>query len=163
MSIFLPFEKLTYSTKLSREEALAKLAENIAPEKPFGFGSSKTVSSKPYVGQCHGNAFNVKRAIGYRNSFLPMIKGEVISDTGGTKVHVTMRPSVFVLAFMAFWMTGVGVACVVTIFSADQQDVSFFSYIPFIMLLFGLGMLYGGFKIEANIAKKDLARIFEAR
>ncbi|CAM3386775.1 hypothetical protein FLLO111716_07605 [Flavobacterium longum] len=163
MSIFLPFEKLTYSTKLSREEALAKLAENIAPEKPFGFGTPKTAYDKPYVGQCNGNAFNVKRAIGYRNSFLPMIKGEVVSDISGTKVQVTMRPNVLVLVFMAFWMTGVGAACVFTVFSANKQDLSVFSFIPFVMLFFGIGMLYGGFKIEANIAKKDLARILEAR
>lgn len=163
MSLFLPFEKLTYRTKLSREEALAKLADNIGPEKPFGFGATKTASDKPYVGQCYGNSFDVKRAIGYRNSFLPIIKGEVGSDISGTKVHVTMRPSVLVLVFMAFWMTGVGVACVFTIFSTNKQDLSVFSFIPFVMLLFGIGMLYGGFKIEANIAKKDLARILEAR
>jgi len=163
MSHFLPFENIILTTKLSKEQTFIRLTDNIEAEKSFGFGSHNTTYSKPYIGQIIGDNFEIKRAISYRNSFLPQIKGKVYSEFDGTKIKVNMKPQDFVLVFMTIWFGGVFIGCVATIFALFTQEFTPFFLIPFGMLLFGIALLYGAFKTESSTSKKDLTRIFEAK
>ncbi len=162
MSKFLPFENIIYKTKLSKEQTIQKLTDNIDAEKSFGFGAHNYTYSKPYIGRITGNTFEIKRAINYRNSFLPQIKGEVYSEFDGTRIKVSMKPHTFVLVFMTIWFGGVFIGCLVTTFALFTQNFSPFFLIPFGMLLFGIALLYGAFKTESTTSKKDLTRILEA-
>lgn len=162
MSKFLPIENIVYKTKLSKEQILQKLNDNIEAEKSFGFGAHNYTYSKPYIGQIVGNTFEIKRAISYRNSFLPQIKGEVYSDFNGTKIKVTMKPHTFVLVFMSIWFGGVFLACLATTFELFTQKFSPFFLIPFGMLIFGIVLIFGAFKTESATSKKDLSKILEA-
>lgn len=78
MSQFLPFENIILTTKLSKEQTFIRLTDNIEAEQSFGFGYHNTTYSKPYIGQIIGDNFEIKRAISYRNSFLPQIKAKCI-------------------------------------------------------------------------------------
>jgi hypothetical protein len=162
MSKFLPIENIVYKTKHSKEQTIQKLSENIEAEKSFGFGVNSYTYSKPYIGRVIGSNFEIKRAISYRNSFLPQIKGEVYSEFDGTKIKVNMKPHIFVLVFMTIWFGGVFIGCVATIFALFTQEFTPFFLIPFGMLLFGIALLYGAFKTESSTSKKDLIRILEA-
>ena len=159
---FLPVENLVYKTKLSKEQAIAKLAENIEAKKAFGLSAFNYSYSKPYIGKISGNIFEIERVIQYRNSFLPTIKGEVFSDYEGTKINVHMKPQSFVFVFMLVWVGGVTLGCIVAIIASLTQKFSPFFLIPFAMLLFGVGLFYGAFKSESSTSKKDLKRICEA-
>ena len=162
MSQYLPIENIIYKTKLSKEQTIQKLADNIEAEKSFGFGAHNYTYSKPYIGQIFGNTFEIKRAINYRNSFLPQIKGEVYSEFDGTKIKVKMKPHSFVLVFMTIWFGGVFIGCVATTFALFTQNFSPFFLIPFGMLIFGIVLLLGAFKTESKKSKKDLVQILEA-
>lgn len=162
MNKFLPVENLIYKTKLSKEQAIQKLNDNIEVEKSFGFGINNSTYSKPYIGQIIGNNFEIKRAINYRNSFLPQIKGEIYTEFDGTKIKVNMKPHNFVLIFMGIWFSVVFIACLATTYVLFTQEFSLFSLIPFGMFLFGILLLFGAFKTESSTSKKDLTRIFEA-
>lgn len=162
MSKFLPIENIVYITKLSKEQTIQKLTENIEAEKSFGFGANNYTYSKPYIGRVTGGNFEIKRAISYRNSFLPQIKGEVYSEFDGTKIKVNMKPQAFVLVFMTIWFGGVIIGCIATTFALFTQEFTPALLIPFGMLLFGFALLYGAFKTESSISKNDLMRIFEA-
>lgn len=162
MSKFLPIENIVYKTKLSKEQIVQKLTDNIEAEKSFGFGAHNFTYSKPYIGRIVGNIFEIKRAISYRNSFLPQIKGEIYSDFDGTKIKVNMKPNTFVLVFMTIWFGGVFIGCLATTFALFTQKFSPFFLIPFGMLIFGIALLFGAFKTESTTSKKDLLRILEA-
>src|SRR5919109_98213 len=102
---FLPYERLQIHTALSSEEVLKRLENAIEPKRYFRlFGAS----TKPYQGKVEGSHFEMSRIIGYRNSFLPMIKGDVQSETSGCSVYLTMHPHIVVTVFMIFWLGAVG-------------------------------------------------------
>jgi len=162
MSKLLPIENIVYKTKLSTEQTIQKLTDNIEVEKSFGFGAHNFTYSKPYIGKITGNNFEIKRAISYRNSFLPQIKGEVYSEFDGTKIKVNMKPHSFVLVFMTIWFGGVFIGCIATTFALFTQEFTPFFLIPFGMLIFGIALLYGAFKAESSTSKKDLMEILEA-
>jgi hypothetical protein len=161
---YLPFENITYHTKLDTEEILNKINEIIEPKKTFRmtgiFGSS---DHKPYEGNINENSFDITRIIGYRNSFLPRIKGNIIKDFGRTKVNVKMRVHTFVIVFMFIWFGGVGIGCLAVLASMfGNQNFEPMTLIPFGMLIFGYALITGGFKYESIKSKKYLAELLEA-
>ena len=161
---YLPFENITYTTKLDSEEILNRLNNIIEPRKTFRnngiFGGGH---HKPYEGSINGASFSVTRIINYRNSFLPKINGAVEKDLDGTKINVRMRLHLFVIIFMAIWLIGVGIGCLAFIFTMlDNNKFEPMIFIPFGMLLFGYALVTGGFKYESKKTKKDLAQLFES-
>lgn len=162
MSKYLPVENIVYKTKLSAERAIEKLDDNIEAKEPFGFGTRDYAYSKPYIGWIFGNRFEIERAISYRNSFLPQIKGEVYVEFDGTKIKVSMKPHIFVLIFMAVWFGGIFIACFAMVMKLFADGFSPEFLIPFGMLLFGIALLFGAFKSESSRSKKDLMKILEA-
>ena len=161
---YLPFENITYQTKLDSEEILKRINEIIEPKKTFRmtgiFGSS---DHKPYEGSVNGNSFSITRIIGYRNSFLPRIKGSIKKDFGKTVVNVKMRLHPFVLVFMFIWCGGVGLGFLAFLTSSlEKGTFEPAILIPLAMLLFGYGLTTGGFKYESIKSKKYLAELFEA-
>ena len=166
MMKYLPFENITYRTKLELEEIQKRINEVIEPKKTFRmkgiFGSS---NHKPYEGSVNGNSFSITRIIGYRNSFLPRINGIIKKDFNGNKVNVKMRLHVFVIIFMFIWFGGVGIgflAALVSWFKFGSQNFEPMSLIPFGMLIFGYALVTGGFKYESIKSKKYLAQLLEA-
>lgn len=162
MKKVLPFEKHYLRTRLSKEQVIERLQESIEPEKSFGFGSFNFSYTKPYVGKIYGDTFEIKRAINYRNSFLPLIKGVVNSEIGRTKINITLKPHDFVIAFMTIWFGGVTIGCVATTYVMLTDDFNPFLVIPFAMLLFGIALVVGAFKTESSKSKKDLLTLLEA-
>jgi hypothetical protein len=164
----LPFETLVYHSALSNEELINHLQNEIEAEKSFGLGAQKFTYSKPYIGKVYRSGFEIKRALNYRNSFLPLIKGEIKNDISGSKISVKMKLHDFVKAFMILWLGGVSIACLgglYTLLFTDNADseAGFFIFIPFAMLLFGIAMVSFGFKAESQKSKKDLEEILQAK
>lgn len=164
----LPFEKLIYRSKLTKEELLAHLQNEIEAEKPFRFGVYNFSYSKPYIGKIYNNRFEIKRAINYRNSFLPVIKGEIQNDVNGSKINVKMNLVEIVKVFMIIWLGGVLIACLATSYNliftnSSNSEGGLFILIPFCMLAFGILMVYFGFKTESRKSIKDLEEILKAK
>lgn len=162
---YLPFENITYKTRLDSEEILKRLTDITEPKRPLKksvfFGSS---NHKAYEGSIDVESFNIIRIIGYRNSFLPRIKGNIEKGYSGTKINVKMKLSPFVIAFMFIWFGGVGISCfaVLTLFSS-RSNFDPTKLIPFAMLVFGYAIVTGGFKYESIKTKKYFAELFEAK
>jgi hypothetical protein len=162
MSKYLPIENIEYKTRLSRKEVFQKLHENIEIERSFGFLGNNTIYSKPYIGIVNDHYFKIKRAISYRNSFLPEITGEILEQSGNTRIKVNMKPVSFVIAFMIVWFGGVCVACIAVAFAAFSGRSHVAMLVPFGMLLFGIVLMYGGFKTESKRSINDLKEILKA-
>jgi hypothetical protein len=155
--IFLPIEKITYKTILKEDEIINRLEDIIEPKKIFRGWLFCNNSTRPYEGEIKNNTFKLQRIIGYRNSFLPKIKGVIYNELGGTIIKVKMRLSVFVIVFICIWTIGMGLGCIAFM----TQPLSFFTFIPFGLLLFMYALTMGGFKYESRKSKNDLKYLFE--
>ena len=162
---FLPYERLKIKTRLSADEARKRLNDAIEPKR---FRRWSEANHKPYQGNVEGSYFEISRIIHYRNSFLPIIKGEIQPEMSGSSIHITMRPHGFVIAFMIFWLGGVGFfffAMLVSFISSTTQsnigDASSL-LIPGGMFAFGYALLFGGFKFESIKSKEFLRDLLQA-
>ncbi len=156
---FLPYENITYRTKLPGYEVIKRLSENIEPREFFFFGFNH--DRKTYQGNIEHNGFNISRVTVFRrNSFNPIIKGKLHEDNTGTTIEVKMRLHIFVGLFMIFWFSGVFIGILAAITIAASEPIPFI-LIPFVMLIFGYVLTVGSFKYESIRAKKHLAELFE--
>jgi hypothetical protein len=155
----LPYERLTIETALTVEEAQRRLAEAVEPRKyvrwPF------QPRSKPFEGSVAGEQFEISRVIGYRNSFLPRISGQIRQGPIGATVDITLALHPVVMIFMAVWLLGVGGAGLVAAsvaFSAGAFQP--YGLIPIGMFVFGVLLCTLGFNFEAAKAKSLLKQLF---
>lgn len=168
ISILLPYEHLIIDTYLSTEQAWAMLAEAIEPKKMFRWFLSG--DHKPYQGQLHENGFEVTRIIHYRNSFLPVIKGRIRPNLGGSTIDIRMYPHPLVIVFMVIWLSGAGFgACalfsnmLVSLLQSNKLSVEFLLglVLPAGFLLFGYGLFWGGFKFESLKSRAFFQDLFK--
>jgi hypothetical protein len=163
---FLPYERLKINTALSSQEVLKRLETAIEPKRYFRFFGSGT---KPYQGSVEGSHFEVSRIIGYRNSFLPVIKGDVQGEISGCSVYLTMQPHILVTAFMIFWMGGVGLFFLGFLYSVASSLTQphttdpTLALVPAGMFIFGYALFMGGSKFESIKSKKFFRELLEAR
>ncbi|QJB31310.1 hypothetical protein HF324_07995 [Chitinophaga oryzae] len=166
---FLPIERYTLLTKLSREEIKARLEANVEPKSTrlqVRIGWSKPRTTKPYQGAVSTNGFYISRIINYRNSFLPEIRGEVSHEIVHTAVKIDMQVSWFVRVFMLFWFGAVVaglVLCVGAIINGSRAGDKFdpFLLVPFPMLIFGYLLVRLSFQYEVNKSKKFLRDLLQ--
>lgn len=163
---FLPYERLKINTALSNAEVLKRLDNAIEPKRYFRLFGAVT---KPYQGSIEGSHFEISRIIGYRNSFLPMIKGDVQNEISGCSVYITMQPHILVTAVMILWLGSVGLFFLDSLYSlisslTEPQTINpSLALFPGGMLLFGYAMILGGFKYESTKSKKFFGELLEAR
>ncbi len=103
----LPYERLTLRTSEAPEAVVARLAKMVA----VGWFFLKN-PSQPFRGTLAGRHFKIVRLLGtflglrYRNSWQPVIVGEIVPAPAGTEVRVKMRLHAFVAVFTAAWFAG---------------------------------------------------------
>jgi hypothetical protein len=139
-------------------QAVLERIQALAREQP-GFGQSLKESfgwrkegSPPFIGRVEGNDFKLYRDIGYRNSFLPRIRGRVSAYRDGANIDVTMYLHPFVLVFMLFWLGGVAAGAVTLLGHGKGSE----ALIPLGMFFFGVALPLGGFYPEAIKARRIL-------
>jgi hypothetical protein len=165
----LPFENYILTTKLSIDEVLKRVADNIQQKQSFSFSTSNRNYTKPYTGQIIGMTFTMNRNINYRNSFLPVITGQITTYLGQTQINIKMRPVIFVLIFISFWLGIVGLVCLGTLLvgllqfrQILQNGFSPMLLIPFGMFAFGCLLTHFAFKGESKNSKEFLATLLES-
>ena len=111
----------------------------------------------------------MSRNINYRNSFLPLITGQVTTFLGQTQVNIKMRPVTIVLIFISFWLGVVGLVCLGILLigllkfrQILQEGFSPMLFIPFAMFAFGCLLTHFAFKGESKNSKEFLARLLES-
>src|SRR5450432_1343655 len=60
----------------------------------------------PFIGIVQEDSFKLQRAIRYRNSFLPMVRGRIAPTPTGTRINVTMYIHPLVALFMMVFIFG---------------------------------------------------------
>lgn len=77
MILLIPYTKFTLKTYLSAYETEQRLAAHVEPRK-MRWGLSR--NHKFFSGTLENGKFNLNRIIHYRNSFLPIIVGQIHDD-----------------------------------------------------------------------------------
>jgi len=104
----LHFKKYTFRTQLSSSEVIGRLADNIEPMQNFRTSVFSRNSDKPYEGSISGNSFKLKRLVNFRNKVLPVIKGNISTLPGQTRIDFKMRPGIIILIFLSLCLGIVG-------------------------------------------------------
>lgn len=162
----LPFDRYTLVTRLTVAEVMLRLGANVAPKKLTSnlvvtrWGQKEKLD-KPYAGVINGQHFDISRVINYKNSFLPVIKGEVVHFLGQTEIKVKSSPHIAVLVFSVFWMSMVFLGCVAVTIANIKDGFEPTLLIPFAMLVFGSLLFTIPYKIEARKSKAFLANLLE--
>jgi hypothetical protein len=160
---YLPVENITFKTKLTEKEIITRLSDIIQPKKAFRFSMFSSGSSKSYEGEVNGQTFEIKKIIGYRNSFLPRIHGIIERDFDGLRIKVKMRLHILVIVFLCYWCGGVAIACIAFLFqSFSNSKFNPAAFIPLGMLLFVYVLVMAGFKSESRKSKQYFQSLFEA-
>ena len=161
MSKFLPTNKFTLKTKLSKETVLERLEGVTEPRKLIRFRGFGSKFENDYEGTIGQETFALRRLINYKNSFLPEIGGKFRSDLGGTKVDLTFNMHPFVNGFLVLWVLffSVGGFFMVT---SIQEGYSIFNALPIAFILLFYGVILAVFKYEVKKGKNHLLELFEA-
>jgi hypothetical protein len=154
---FIPWRAFEIRTRWSPEVAAIELKKAI-DQGSLIFGRGETAS---FVGDVRGpRKFRFRRRVGYRNSFLPIIRVAVEpAQEGGACLRVTMRLSWFALAFMTGWMIAATVAALRGLSAALAGHPGGLTALAF--PLFGAVLVGVPFALEARAAEKLLHFIFE--
>jgi hypothetical protein len=159
---FFPYDSFIIKTRLSPEDIQQILHDNVEPN---GWFQLRWNVQKPYGGKIDERKFSISRIIRYRNSFLPIIKGEIIPNSGGSIVRIKMRPYGFTIAFMCFWLGGVSYMFLditgdwflyITQFQPSEYVSLMGIFIPVAFFIFGYTLLLGGYKFEATKSRNFL-------
>lgn len=155
---WLPYETWTEQSSLDPPALAEELRKRI--HKPKIRFSLFSETGKGLEGRVFKKSFEVHRAIGYRNSFLPIISGRLIPHAGGTKVRIKMTLHPFVLAFLFYAGGFLGIMAAAVFFGSDH------AYEPSALPPFlGMGgfmalLTYGGFFAEAGRSRALAEELF---
>ena len=161
--LLLPFEKITYRSRLSEEEIIDRLHDLVETEDFFAYSWSLKTPDHRYQGQIDGSEFKFHRIIFYRNSFLPVIVGNVEQGPdGGTIIHVKMRLHYLVMVFLAYLIQFWSIFFIYSLREFYDSQNSTWESNPILILLAIYAVILLGFKIEANKDKEVLCELFES-
>jgi hypothetical protein len=154
----LPIENIHYLSTLNKEELITLL------KKEIDSNNLSTKNHENYIGKIFANKFELKKVINYKNSFLPVINGEIVDGLNGAKIHVKMKLIGFVKVFIIFWLSMAFIAFITSLVTFLCNDISItIILIPLIMLIFGIALTSIGFKSESKKSIKDLEEILKAK
>lgn len=133
----------------------------VEPRRLLRFGPP----TRPFEGVVGDGSFEVRRIIGYRNSFLPQIRGTISAAAEGTRIAITMSLHPFTLVFTIVWLGGVAAGCLVALVTVIQKGGGNPLMVlgPAGMFAFGWLLAAGGFTFEARKAMALLAKTMGAR
>ena len=152
--LLIPFESLTITTSLTCSEVLRRLDEVVTFPKLFRVARP----AKPYEGTISDKTFRINRIIIGRNSFLPIIKGEIHPQPFGCSIKIRMSLHEIVTAFLILWLWTTGSIGMFSLFAWLVEPSVGPIFLPILgMFIFGWLVCLIPFKIEAKAATKFLS------
>jgi|SRR2546428_13836372 len=153
--VLLPYERVSVRSAVPLAELQRKLADSVEPRKWRWPWQTK---HRAFEGRVEGTRFKINCVIHYRNSFLPVIEGELRENSDGVTLHAILRLHRFVAVFMTLWIGGVLTGAIAFLLGRGNDPRALVA-VPFGMALFGYGLTMGAFKTEARRARRLLEEL----
>jgi hypothetical protein len=148
----LPFERITFLTKLSESEIFNKLSnEYVEPYQfKYFYVAEFQPKIKPYVGTVDRQGFTIRRNVPYHSPSIPHIKGKFERNGESTKVIITMRfhynASIGLASFFLF----------ILYLAISSND---FTFLPIMAAFYFVFFIW--FRLEVSKSKEDLQNYLE--
>jgi len=151
----IPYESFTLQTSDPVSRVREKLAASIAAPQPLRWFRSR--SHVPYTGNLDETGFEIRRIIYYRNSFLPIIRGQFEPTAQGTAIHIKMGLHPLVIAFLVAWGSiWYSVLLLMVLAGAVPGEVAIACFtIPLVVL----AIFWGAFWYEVRRSRQDLVNL----
>ncbi len=161
---FFQVVRYTLETNLDQLEVLELLKKNIDQDNntfQIGFGIS---SPKRFIGKIKNNSFKANRVLNYRNSFSPIVFGEIHrKNRNSTEIKLNLRIHLLVKVFSIIWFTGFTLGSSLFIFSAISSRQLFPPAYLIVLAPIALFLVFNYFfKKEVKLSKEILMQILEA-
>ena len=153
-----PFRKFEFSTTMSTAHATRVLQEVVEPPRKWGMPTSAKRGF--FEGKVAGTRFKIHRAVGYQNSFVPIIDGNFRRDGLRTIVTVSMR---LVWPVIPVWI-GIIAFLAWSSVSVDSMVAGPFSVRVAVIAMAGFIYLVATvpFTIESRLAMKRILELLHA-
>lgn len=153
----LPYLRYEAISPKTPSEVLAALRDVIEPRRLLGL----VTGTRPFEGEVEDGTFNFRPIIRRRgNLFLPRIRGTIDANPEGSRIGITMRPSLLVLVFAATWLGYVAVLCGAMLVSSLRGRGSAYGALgAAIMFILGWAVVAGIFTFETRKASRQLADV----
>jgi hypothetical protein len=158
--MFLPYDHYRIHTDIAPQVARDRLAAQVrAPSWTRLFRPS---AGPPFEGTVGERAFKIQRIVGYRNSFLPVVRGTIRPAAGGSEIEITMRMQMPVIVFMLLWFGLLGAFLILGVSgeSAANGGAGTGCAVGLFMFAAAYGMMIIGFQVEAAKARTFLRDLF---
>ena len=158
----IPRREFSLVSGLGAAVALERLGGSVGPRKFFRMPWDR---AHVFEGRVTGRDFEINRILGYRNSFVPQLRGSIepLAVGVGVKVRGTMTVDLSVKIFMALWLLPVGLACLCTLpFAVATRPFEPALLVPWVMFLFGVALMTGSFLLEANRSLAALCELLDS-
>lgn len=155
----LPYHAFEIRTMMRPEAARETLAAHTEEKRLFRLRWPSEHNDARFEGEVSAGGFNITRVIGYRNSFVPVVEGEIASDGAGSRIIVRMRPMTFVIVFL-FAFAIFPLSLLPTAFSQGGTPTT--TLFPLFFIGFAYALSMGGFWFEASKQERTLREIFKA-
>jgi hypothetical protein len=157
LDLVFPGRRLQFASPLSSEEVTARLTREVVPPV---WGRRET-RPQIFEGTFVDGRFHMVRLVRGRNSFRPIIEGQVIPLPVGTRIDVRLRLHPIVVILSAILLT---VGAVVAVAVASDPEARDAIPAPLFALMAGvLGAVFVGMSVvEGRTATRLLAQLFEA-
>ncbi len=156
----IPYRRFELATSLEPGTVATRVAGNLSARRSFW--DRITGHGRGFEGEVTSERFRFSRIIGYRNSFLPVVRGHIRPDTGGSRVDVTMTIHPAVMLFLVFWGVGFGAgavaALVATLQGGTTGDLVVVAVVPIAYVVITLA-----FGIEALKAERFIRAMLPPR
>ena len=157
---FLPYESITYKTKLGYGEITERIKNAIEPKKFIRIIKGNT--KKAYEGKVQENKFLINRIMTFTNVFSPGIHGTIINENDEVKINIKFKLQTMVIAVLVVWLGLVVCVLFSSLINLFIHDVSNRNWLTALLILaVGCVMMIGAFKSECEKEKKMLEELLE--
>jgi hypothetical protein len=146
--------KFILESKKSKDEIIQIMKENTSPARSAFYRNYDEF----FNGKILEDSFKLQRNINYRNSFLPVLIGEINENDSCTRITIRTRMNFFVIVFLLIWFGGVSLGCLITPFADFEIQ---FKFIPYLMLFAGILITVLPYNYETKKAKEKLEELLK--
>jgi hypothetical protein len=161
--IFLPYDIITYSTKLERSEIINRLSEITDQHKLFAIAWNADFAIRHYKGKITDTGFEILRITSYGNTSKPIIKGIIDSKTDGSTINIKIQLQLYAKIILWFLCTISGIPSIYILTQITEESTfANTEKFPFVFLLGLYAFTLALFKFESWSVQEELQTLFEA-